>query len=182
MPEMDGIEATQKIRAHKRFKALPIIAMTAHAMAEERQKCLDAGMQDHITKPIDPDSLYRTLAAWCKSRDVPNIRPAPSTPEAGIEEIPPIEGLDTAGGLMRVSGKRKLYRKLLRQYVESQGGAAQEIRARLATGDRKTAERIAHTAKGVSGNIGASAVRQADRKSTRLNSSHIQKSRMPSSA
>jgi two-component system sensor histidine kinase/response regulator len=133
---------------------VPILAMTAHAMAEERQRCVEAGMQDHVTKPIDPDALYRTLAAWCRPRAA--LQMAEAVPaDAATSEIPVLEGLDTVTGLKRVAGNRRLYRKLLRQYVDEQSQAAQVVRESLRAGDRKTAERVAHTAKGVSGNIGA---------------------------
>jgi CheY-like chemotaxis protein len=156
---MGGIEATQKIREQKRFAALPIIAMTAHAMAEERQKCADAGMQDHITKPIDPDTLYRTLAAWCKTNAASrNDTPMQVGNKQDVEPIPHVEGLDTSAGMKRVAGNRELYLKLLRQFVEGHASTVESIRASLGSGDRKTAERIAHTANGVSGNIGARAV------------------------
>jgi CheY-like chemotaxis protein len=160
MPEMGGIEATREIRVDARLNSLPIIAITSHAMADERQRCLDAGMQDHITKPIDPETLYRTLAAWCRpgARREPVARKAA---DAGMRQIPPVKGLDAASGLKRVAGNRRLYLQLLRQYVEGQSGAARRIRASLEAGDRVAAERIAHTAKGVSGNIGADAVQSA---------------------
>src|SRR5262249_47039639 len=68
MPELDGISATQAIRAEERFKDLPIIAMTAHAMVEERERCFAAGMNDHVTKPIEPDVLYQALSRWYSRR------------------------------------------------------------------------------------------------------------------
>jgi len=159
MPVMGGIEATVTIRGHDRLKDLPIIAMTAHAMAEEREKCERAGMQDHITKPIEPEVLYRTLATWCKRGRA--SQPSPASPSPAADRIPDIEGLDIKGGLRRVAGNHKLYVTILRQYIEGQSGAVQAIRASLSAGDRKTAERVAHTAKGVSGNIGADAVAAA---------------------
>ena len=70
MPVMDGIEATREIRSDPRLRNLPIIAMTANAMATDREKCLDAGMNDHIGKPIDPDQLFSVLLRWAGSRDV----------------------------------------------------------------------------------------------------------------
>jgi HPt (histidine-containing phosphotransfer) domain-containing protein len=130
-------------------------------MADERQRCLDAGMQDHITKPIDPETLYRTLAAWCKPRGTaPAARP-PSPALQVDHNVPAIEGLDAASGLRRVAGNRRLYIQLLRQYVEGQSDAPRQIRSGLAAGERNAAERIVHTAKGVSGNIGADAVQDA---------------------
>ncbi len=77
MPEMDGYQATAKIRSDPRFAKLPIIAMTAHATMEERQRCLDAGMNDHVSKPIDPDALYATLERWVKPTGGPG-RPSPA--------------------------------------------------------------------------------------------------------
>jgi CheY-like chemotaxis protein len=160
MPELGGIEATRAIRTEAKWASLPIIAITSHAMADERQQCLDAGMQDHITKPIDPETLYRTLAAWCKRRGAARATRAPS-PAAQALNIPAVDGLDAASGLRRVAGNRRLYLQLLRQYVEGQADAARQVRASLAAGDRSNAERIVHTARGVSGNIGADAVQDA---------------------
>ena len=68
MPEMDGFTATKLLRSDPRLQKLPIIAMTAHALVEERQRCLDAGMNDHVSKPIDPDNLFSTLMRWAKPR------------------------------------------------------------------------------------------------------------------
>ena len=164
MPEMDGYEATRIIRADPRFQALPIIAMTAHAMVEERRRCLDAGMNDHIVKPIDPDALFHTLQHWLKPRGDTPLAPAPvpapadTAPRGAEPAWPTIPGLDVANGLRRVAGNRKLYRDLLTQYIAGQADAPARIQAALATGDRATAERLAHTLKGVSGNIGATVI------------------------
>jgi two-component system sensor histidine kinase/response regulator len=153
MPEMGGIEATQRIRAEARFAGLPIIAMTAHAMVEERERCLAAGMVDHITKPIDPQALFQTLARWVKTS-----RAAGPTQSGGGESLPVIDGLDTAGGLKRVAGNRKLYLSLLRQFIDNQADASARVAAALARDDHAEAERIAHSVKGVAGNIGLAAV------------------------
>jgi len=149
MPEMDGYEATARIRADARFAGLPVIAMTAHATNEERQRCLDAGMNDHVGKPIDPEVLVETLARFLRSG-------APDS--AGL---PRVAGLDTSAALRRVGGNRGLYLKLLRQFVAEQGQALDAIGAALEAGDRALAERLAHTLKGVAGNIGATAVQPA---------------------
>ncbi len=163
MPEMDGYQATAKLRADARFATLPIIAMTAHATMEEKQRCLAAGMNDHISKPIDPGNLYETVGRFYK----PLTRPADTlSPSDGgkdgargaAEKLPSIAGLDTQDGLSRVAGNRKLYLKLLRQFIEQQGPAVGEINEALAKGDAALAERLAHTLKGVAGNIGAKAV------------------------
>jgi len=179
MPEMDGYQATTTIRSETRFAQLPIVAMTAHATLEERQRCLAAGMNDHLSKPIDPAMLFETVGRYRRgSAPSPETAPEPvvasvatvaaagsatpaaSTPPTG-PDLPSIEGLDTQDGLSRVAGNQKLYLKLLRLFTEQQGPAIQQITAALAQGDALLAERLAHTLKGVAGNIGAKAVQTA---------------------
>lgn len=161
MPEMDGYEVVRRVRADAERGQVPVIAMTAHAMAEERDRCIAAGMNDHITKPIDPDAMFSTLLRWLPGRDAPAAVAGPAPAPAGDQPLLVIPGIDTASGLRRVAGNHGLYRKLLDKYVEGQADAPAALRAALAAGDRGTAERIAHTAKGVSGNIGAEAPQQA---------------------
>ncbi len=155
MPEMDGFQATAKIRSDPRFARLPIIAMTAHATLEERQRCLDAGMNDHVSKPIDPEVLYATLERWvtpsAASAAKTSSEPAPA---AVAGDLPSIEGVDAADGLARVAGNARLYRSLLEQFAGKQADAGAQISAALRGGDRKAAERLAHTVKGVAGNLG----------------------------
>jgi two-component system sensor histidine kinase/response regulator len=169
MPEMDGYQATAKLRSDKRFEALPIIAMTAHATIEERQRCLAAGMVDHISKPIDPALLYEIVGRVYKSA-APS--PAPGRDEKTQladkskqpnpnGELPVVAGLDTKDGLSRVAGNQKLYRKLLVQFAEQQGPAITQISDALSKNDVALAERLAHTLKGVAGNIGAKPVQTA---------------------
>jgi two-component system, sensor histidine kinase and response regulator len=162
MPEMDGYQATTKIRSDSRFTNLPIIAMTAHATTEERQRCLDAGMNDHVSKPIDPSLLYETLSRFYKSSGGTKVASPQQTQSKPAEanEIPAIEGLDTKDGLTRVGGNRTLYIKLLRQFVDQQATAPQLIAESLASKDWSTAERLAHTVKGVAGSLGAREVQQ----------------------
>jgi two-component system, sensor histidine kinase and response regulator len=164
MPEMDGYQATRKIRSDPRFASFPIIAMTAHATIEERQKCLEAGMNGHVSKPIDPSSLFDTLERFVspamKGRPVPQQEPAPAA-IAEADALPDVPGLNTAEGLTRVAGNKKLCGKLLRQFSATEADAAQRIAAALAETDRALAQRLAHTVKGVAGNIGASAVQNA---------------------
>ncbi|KAF0813295.1 Virulence sensor protein BvgS [Andreprevotia sp. IGB-42] len=152
MPVLDGLAATRLLRADPRFASLPIIAMTAHAMVEERERCLAAGMQDHIAKPIAPDVLFRTLARWTGREHSQTRLPAAAT---ATMALPQIEGIDTAAGLQRVAGNIELYRKLLGDFVAGQADAAARIAGSLAAGDHATAERAAHSLKGVAGNIGA---------------------------
>jgi signal transduction histidine kinase/CheY-like chemotaxis protein/ligand-binding sensor domain-containing protein len=164
MPEMDGYQATKKIRSDPRFASFPIIAMTAHATIEERQKCLEVGMNGHVSKPIDPSSLFETLERFVtptvKGPTVPSPEPAPAG-GAEADELPDVPGLNVAEGLRRVAGNKKLYRKLLHQFSNTEADAAQRIASALAANDRALAERLAHTVKGVAGNIGAPAVQNA---------------------
>ncbi|KQP22478.1 PAS domain S-box protein [Pseudorhodoferax sp. Leaf267] len=165
MPVLDGIEATRAIRADTRLADLPIIAMTAHAMAEERERCLAVGMVDHITKPLDPQAMFDTLARWVRTRSAAPTAGAPprAAPAAAPEAmpLPAVPGLDAAAGLLRVGGNRALYLRLLRQFADKQADADQRIAAALAAGDSATAERIAHTVRGVAGNIGLAAVQRS---------------------
>ncbi|MFG1245165.1 response regulator [Xanthobacter flavus] len=156
MPEMDGIEATRLIRADPQLSAIPVIAMTAHAMAEERKRCIEAGMVDHIAKPIEPHVMFQTLLRW-----LPKANPArpgalaPSVPaRAGAEILPEFEGLDAVGALRRVGGNRKLYLSLLRQFVDKEADAAGRIANALNAQAMADAERLAHTVKGVAANVG----------------------------
>jgi PAS domain S-box-containing protein len=168
MPVMDGVTATKEIRKDERFKDLPILAMTANVMEADMERCREAGMQDHIGKPIDPDELFGKLLKWLKPSQIVEVKETapPSVKEAKKEEpkpakrakqddLPEIPGLDTKLGLKRVMGKKTFYVEMLRKYIENQGQAPVQIRQSLDADDYGTAERQAHTAKGVSGNIGA---------------------------
>ena len=150
MPEMDGIEATRRIRADARHAKLPVIAMTAHAMAEERARCAAAGMNDHITKPIEPRTMLQTLARWLGGK----AGSVTAAPVADDEHLPEVTGVDAADGLRRVGGNRRLYRDLLRQFAHKQSDAAARVAAALHKKDSGAAERIAHSVKGVAGNLG----------------------------
>jgi two-component system sensor histidine kinase/response regulator len=171
MPGMDGYQATAILRAQERFASLPVIAMTAHATIEERQRCLAAGMNDHVSKPIDPAALFDTIARHASPPDAaspgaappggPAAPPEPSPSPSPAEEVPVVAGLESAAALGRLAGNRKLYVKLLREFVERQGSAARETRAALAAGDARLAERTAHSLKGVAGTLGIPAVQAA---------------------
>src|SRR6516162_625578 len=154
MPVMGGIEATQAIRSDARFRSLPIIAMTANAMAADREKCLEAGMNDHVAKPIDPDELFSSLLRWIKPRDWKGAssKAAPaktSDTPTKASDTPEIAGIDTKSALKRMGGNRRLYESLLRKFAEQEAGVVEEIGAALKASDASTAERAAHTLKGV---------------------------------
>ncbi|WP_306602471.1 response regulator [Azonexus sp.] len=161
MPVMDGVTSTREIRKEARFKDLPIIAMTANAMQVDRDLCLAAGMNDHIPKPIEPEDLWATLLKWVKPWHgfavAEVVSPAPATEE----EIPSgIDGLDTAAGLRRVLGKRRLYLSMLKKFVAGQKLATVDIKQALEANDWLTAERLAHTLKGLAAHIGATGLQQ----------------------
>jgi two-component system sensor histidine kinase/response regulator len=164
MPNMDGLAATRAIRANPLGTEVPIVAMTANAMASDKEKCLAAGMVDFVTKPIDPDVLLRALLYWIKPRNQPAgdlaveepvAADAAAVPEAAL---PAIAGLDQAAGLRRVMGKQHRYLAMLKGFVETQADVPAEIRHALALPDVETATRLAHTLKGLAGNIAAQEV------------------------
>src|SRR5690606_2793428 len=120
MPEMDGMRATRTLRSDSRYQQLPIIAMTAHAMAGDRELSLAAGMNDHITKPLDPEPLYAALARWLPRRR--SSDPAPATQvtlpvleneaqQAGLGELAPLiaVGIDVNRGLAHYLNRRSFY-------------------------------------------------------------------------
>ncbi len=155
MPEMDGFTATRLLRSRPQLQDLPIIAMTAHALVEERLRCLEGGMNDHVSKPIEPDALFATLLRWTNSRQGQIARP-----DVGLANpvndvvLPEIEGIDMAGALQRVAGNKQLYRELLMGFATDQHELTSQILLAIKSGDNKLAQRIAHTVKGVAGNIG----------------------------
>lgn len=158
MPVMDGHQATSKIRSDPRFVDLPIYAMTAHATLEEREFCLANGMSGHIAKPIDPALLFDTLSRIERRGSevvAPAIGSAPESAVTAPPAIPPITGLDSADGVRRVGGNTGLYVKLLRQFVSQQADTIGKICAAMAANDAESATRLAHTLKGVAGNLGA---------------------------
>jgi CheY-like chemotaxis protein len=161
MPEMDGYTATKVLRADPRFREIPILAMTAHALVEEKQRCLQAGMNDHLTKPIEPEALFATLKRWVKPHQMDGARPLANSVARDEAGFPEMEGIDTAGGLKRVAGNKRLYRSLLEQFAAKQPDAGVRIAAALRGEDEALAERIAHTVKGVAGNLGITAVQSA---------------------
>ena len=170
MPVMDGLAATRAIRLKPQFQSLPIIAMTANVMESDREKCTEAGMNDHLAKPIDPEALFACLLRWIKPRagiaavaDVGKTL-TPTTIEP--QSVQPSEtaafeiaGIDTKSALRRTGGNPKRYEMLLRKFAES--AAVEEIRDALAKGDMATAARAAHSLKGAAANLGATAVAEA---------------------
>jgi len=152
MPVLDGLAATRQLRAESRFAQLPIIAMTANAMPVDRERCLEAGMDDHLGKPLDPEQLWRTLARWLRVElpDAPDE--AASEPALPAWNLP---GVDLANGLRRVLGRTELYQRLLLKFAAGQKDFTERLRQALHQGEEETAERLTHSLKGLAGNLGA---------------------------
>ena len=187
MPVMDGLKATRLIREMEQRKRpddmaakapIPVVAMTAHAMSGDRDKSLAAGMNDHITKPIDPKILFETMVKWISSARREATReahgkssaPPPFSGEAMPAEMP---GISIRTGLMRAGQNEALYRRILKKFYLDYRDTADNIKQAVGRNETRLALHLAHTLKGVSGNIGArelqtlsgeleSAIRQAD--------------------
>ena len=157
MPEVDGLEATRRLKADARFKDLPVIAMTAHALLEERARCAAAGMVDHIAKPIDPAVLYETLARWLGGR------PAASTAAGSdpLRELDGVAGIDWQQGVQRATGNRALYLRLLRQFAQREADVGRRIAEALREERYDDAQSIAHSVRGVAGNLGVTELQAA---------------------
>jgi signal transduction histidine kinase/CheY-like chemotaxis protein len=164
MPVMDGVTATRLIRHNHDAKSLPIVAMTANAMQADRDRCLEAGMNDFITKPIAPAQLWASLLRWITPR--PGLGQGTAVPAAPLEAAPAaatpreklpahIDGLDLQRGLMLMGHNDALYLRTLRTFVASQQGALQELLRTLQAGQVAAAERQAHTLKGQAAYLGA---------------------------
>ena len=175
MPVMDGYAATREIRNLKsEIRNVPIIAMTAHAMAGDEDKSLQAGMNGHVTKPIDPDQLFSTLQNWIQPADkrIPSRKadvaaakedvtraPVEVREEPGLPDSLP--GFDLTEGLGRLQGNQKLYRKLLLDFGAKYTGVAAEIRKTLDSGDFEQAHSLIHNLKGLAGNLAATTLQAA---------------------
>jgi len=162
MPVLDGLAATRELRRDPQLADLPIVAMTANAMEADRQRCIEAGMNGFVAKPIEPEALWRELLRWVKPGQREGVAPVPPPAPAaanGSVQLPGrIEGLDMAAGLRRVLGKADRYVALLRGFAAGQADAPARIRSAVAAQDLGTAEREAHTLKGLAGNVGADEV------------------------
>ncbi|MCF6345466.1 MAG: response regulator [Thiomicrorhabdus sp.] len=164
MPVMDGYEATKQIRQQPRFQSLPVIAMTANVMVEDKARADEVGMVDYIAKPIDVKELFRVLGKWISVAStnhshrisVSNVLDVQST----VNTIPSLEGVNTELGLKRVGGDQALYLKILTKFREGQSHVLDEVQQALHKADRDKAKRIVHTLKGLAGSIGAEALQQ----------------------
>jgi CheY-like chemotaxis protein/HPt (histidine-containing phosphotransfer) domain-containing protein len=147
MPVMDGFEATRAIRTELGLTDLPIIAMTANAMASDRTACLAAGMNDHIGKPFNLPQLIQLLQSLTHATaGAPMVTPATTTPE----------GIDVAGALERLGGNTDLYARILKEYLSEIARLPDQLDLLLRDGDLAGAARLLHTLKGLSATVGAS--------------------------
>lgn len=154
MPEMDGLTATREIRKKPRFADLPILAMTAHAMTGDREKSLAAGMDDHLTKPIDPDELFAALLKWIPHRAGASSE-SKQVDASDLEQLPELQGVDTAIGLSHCMNRPALYLRLLGNFAEEFGQQGNAIAKAQSGGDWPLARRLAHSLKSGAATIGA---------------------------
>ncbi|MDK9721611.1 MAG: PAS-domain containing protein [Rhodospirillales bacterium] len=161
MPVMDGFETARHLRADPQFAGLPIIAMTAHATLEERRKVLEAGMNDHVAKPIEPERLLGAIRSWIAPRLDP-ARARDSAPPAQIEAAVEgdLPGIDLGAALKRLSGNSDLLMKLLGDFVADYQAGRSQLKDFLDKGEMKEVGRLVHTLKGVAANLGAKRIHE----------------------
>ncbi|MGB0681251.1 MAG: PAS domain S-box protein [Magnetovibrionaceae bacterium] len=163
MPVMDGLEATRRVRQREQWKDLPIIAMTAHALAAERDACLEAGMQDHVSKPVDPQALLSTIARWTGRQEQmgPDLdRISEQSPE-GLDDPSGPPGVDQTEALKRLGGNQALFDRLLSSFVKRFAETPSDLREQIDKGRLKDAEILAHTLKGAASNLSAHGIADA---------------------
>ncbi|HNQ03624.1 MAG TPA: PAS domain S-box protein [Thiobacillaceae bacterium] len=169
MPVMGGLEATRKLRAQPGLERLPILAMTANAFEEDRMACAEAGMNDFVSKPVEPESLYATLLKWLPAGQPPadaggdpaapvrTAGPPLSAPDL-LRRLTHMHGLDVDRGLRSVNADPDRYLRLLRLFAENHRDDISRLSRLLAAGDRQGAHHIAHAIKGVSATLGLTRV------------------------
>ena len=169
MPVLDGLEATRQLRAQPALAQLPIVAMTANAMDADRQRCLDAGMNDHLAKPVVPERLWAVLQRWCGEGAVAAAGGAPEAcrqtvpSEQGATMVLPasLPGLDQSAGLRNALGRPAFYAEVLQRFAAHYADGAQRMAQALAEARLDILLREAHTLRGLAGTIGATALQDA---------------------
>jgi CheY-like chemotaxis protein/HPt (histidine-containing phosphotransfer) domain-containing protein len=170
MPEIDGMAAARQIRDPRsavRQHAIPIVAMTAHGLQEDRERCLEAGMNDYVTKPVSPRALSEALERWLPREGVSEAVLGPSVPETALSAAAPdaheaeLPVFDRAGMLARMMGDEELARMVVEGFLEEIPTEIEALKGCLASGDATGALRAVHTIKGASANVGGEALRAA---------------------
>lgn len=155
MPELDGLEATRRIRALPRWEHIPILGMTANAFEEDRQRCLAVGMNDFVAKPVDPEQLFGLLLKWLPSLAPPGIMPPDPPPVAGRrEQLMGLPGVDLAAGLRTVGNDLERFERLLRKFADLHRNDAAKLEDAARAEESEEACRIAHSLKGAAGSLG----------------------------
>ncbi len=181
MPVMDGYTATRAIKANPALQHLPVVAMTANAIAGDREKVLEAGMCDHIPKPLHVGEMYATLAKWihpAAQRQKPKVAAnkvashAPDSKGNGLFEGLPLPGIDTRFGLATALGNASLYRRLLCMFRDGQGAFGQMFAQARSGADATAAQRVAHSLRGTAATVGAQGVQQAAQQLERACNQH----------
>ncbi len=161
MPKMDGLEATRRIRANPRFADIPIIALTAHAMAGDRDQCLAAGMDDYVSKPFDQSQLLAKLNQWRRS---PAHEPGSKTPHPVTAPARPTGILDMSALVEAVDGDVEFAESLIVDFLAYAEEQLEEMDAAAASGDADEAANLAHGIEGAAANLTAESVREAARR------------------
>jgi two-component system sensor histidine kinase/response regulator len=169
MPRLDGLSAVREIRRSTGYEQLPVIAMTAHVLAHEREESQRAGMSDHLGKPVRPEDFYRVVARWIKAekrgrRPGPAADPLPAAPIPESVAPDPTSLAETPAeleALARFGGKPERYARWLREYHETVADRLTEIAKQIAQGERKAAAELVHALKGRTGNLGLDAMHAA---------------------
>lgn len=159
MPVMDGYQATREIRNNPNWANLPVIAMTANAMVGDKEKCLAAGMNDFVAKPLDIDQLFMTLAQWIKPAR-PQLNEAADTTVSNEFALAESPILQSQQALARIGGNTALLHKLCHRFIEGESDALDRVRLALHANQIEEVVRTVHTLKGLAGNIGAIQVMQ----------------------
>ncbi|AIB13314.1 hypothetical protein ABAZ39_15275 (plasmid) [Azospirillum argentinense] len=161
MPDMDGFAVARAIRRQCGPDRLPIIAMTAHALEEERRRCLDAGMDDHIAKPVEPHRLVAVLNRWLKPFGRREALPVAKAAEMDAVLPDGLEGFDLAPALARMNGRARTLRRAILDFLDRYGDAPVRLEHLRKAGDGPALERFAHGLRGSAGTVGAMAASAA---------------------
>ncbi|MGD8777503.1 MAG: response regulator [Ignavibacteria bacterium] len=199
MPVMDGYTSSKEIRKLDDYKNLPIVAMTADAMSGVKEQCIEVGMQDFIAKPINPGEVLRALVRWVSPMQIKHALPASmsekpvrrsfsedelkvknvtdqETLEPGTwNQVTNIPGIDVEEGVMRVGGNKKLYLSLLEKFYQGNQNFKEQLEKAIEKDDGELSERIVHTLKGVSGNLGMKKLHRLSKELEKLMKSNIHK-------